>query len=394
MKNRNVYGLISLLFIVFALTSIGTEIITPLWPIYIRSLGASMVQIGFIFSISSALSALLQIPSGWLSDRYGRKWLNITGILLGVLPPLLYIMAKDWTQLIPGVLLAGFSMGLYSPVRWSLVADLTTIEARAKTYSWMIIAATLGSVIGPILGGVIADIYGLKTPFLLYFLLMVLSLPPALLLKGETVTPSKGGSTTSMKTTEDSFLFSILLFACIDALQGVSTGIITPLTPIFLVNAFSVDLGYVGFILAISLGLATVIVQIPGGWLAGKLNRKSLLTATFIFSAPFYAFFALSRNILEAFISLFLANAIISISWPGWMGLLMEITPSKKRGLVNGVIATSWWTGYMSGNALSGLLWMMGVTIPYYTAALFVLISVLPTFFLSDRRQRASYSRE
>jgi len=93
-----------LLCVIFMLSSLATNLVSyPVWSTYIRSLGASMTELGFVFSISNAVSAGLQIPSGMLSDRYGRKKLHALGTLIGVFPPLLYTFAMGWVDLIPWV---------------------------------------------------------------------------------------------------------------------------------------------------------------------------------------------------------------------------------------------------------------------------------------------------
>ena len=93
---------ILILSIIFLVSSLAVDLIIPIWPIYIKtSLGASMTELGFVFSASNAVAAVVQILSGFLSDKYGRKRLHVLGTLLCAFPPLMYALSNNWIDLVP-----------------------------------------------------------------------------------------------------------------------------------------------------------------------------------------------------------------------------------------------------------------------------------------------------
>ncbi len=377
---------ILLLSIVFMLSSIASNLIVPIWSIYIRSLGASMTELGFVVSIPNAIAAVLNIPGGLLSDKYGRRGLHAIGTIIGVFPPLLYTLARGWFDLIPWVILAGASLGLCTPIRWSIVADDSTVQTRAMAYSWINVSWLLGHLIGPFLGGLMADIYGVKKPFLGYFALMCLTFPLTLLLQE---TKRRGPLQRAYEVRDEpkalSFLSVALVFSLINVVQGIGIGIFSPITPIFVKDRFFLDLTFVGLLYAIGFGLASIVVQIPGGWWAGKWGKKKILIVTFALSAPFYVLFVLSRNPLELFVYMFLMNAIMNLSWPAFQALLMDLTPSDKWGLMNGISATTFWAGMTIGSAACGILWdTFGMFIPYYVSALAIFTSAFPVLLLKE----------
>jgi len=376
---------ILLLSVIFALSSLATNLIVPLWPIYIRSLGASMTELGYVFSISNAVAAGLQIPSGMISDKYGRKRLHVIGTLVGVFPPLLYTFAKSWFDLIPWVILAGISTGLYLPIRWSIVADDSTVQTRAMVYSWVNVAWLAGPTVAPLVGGVMADVYGIRTPFLGCFALMGLTFPLTFLLRETRRSTFHLQHEAKDEPKASSFLSVILIFTFINVMQGIGIGIYSPITPVFLKERFSLDLTFVGLLYAIGFGLASVVVQVPGGWWANRYGKKKILIVTFALSAPFLSFFALSQNITELIVFMFLSNAILNFSWPAFQALLMDLTPSAKWGLMNGISATTFWAGMMMGSAASGLLWdTFGMFIPYHVSAIAIFLSAVPALFLKE----------
>jgi MFS family permease len=86
---------ILILSIVFLVGSLALNLIGPIWPIYIKDyLHASMTELGFVFSISNGVAAVVQIFSGFLSDRYGRRTIHALGTLLAAFPPLMYALCQ------------------------------------------------------------------------------------------------------------------------------------------------------------------------------------------------------------------------------------------------------------------------------------------------------------
>lgn len=377
-----------ILFTVILLSSLSMNLISPIWPIYIKTLGASIVELGYVFALSSFVSATLQILSGSLSDKYGRKKLNILGTLLGVLPPIFYYLSKNWIDLIPWVILAGISTGIYLPIRWSIIADISTTRTRPTVFGRMNIAFLTGSTVAPLVGGLIADTFSLKTPFLICFSLTASCLIFTLMLHETRREKESGTQKIQNEKKETNFLSVILIFSSLNLIQAVGMGITIPITPLFVTSRFSLDYTKVGLLYAVGFGLSSALVQIPGGRVAAKYSRKKNILATIILSSPFFGLFALSRSFIEAVIFMFLSNAILNISWPAYQDLMMELTPPSRWGFMNGISATTFWVGMMIGSALSGVIWEgFGMFVPYYVSAIMVFLSMIPAIFLKEKKR-------
>ncbi len=385
-QSRNIF----ILFMVILLSSLSVNLVSPIWPLYVTSLGASMVELGYIFAVSNAIAAFMNFLSGLISDRYGRRKINAVGTFLGAFPPLFYVLANSWVDLIPWVIVAGLATGLYMSIRWTIIADSTSDRRRAITYSWMNIAFLLGSTVAPFLGGLIADAFGIHYPFVLYFALMSLCFIFSLLLQ-ETRKPSSQQPIQTAQGVENRNLLSLLLiFSALNAIQAAGIGIYGPITPKFAEQRFETGYTSVGILYAVGFGLSSMVVQIPGAKLAARYDRKKIMLLTIVASAPFFGLFALSRSFLECIILMFLSNAILNISWPAYQDLMMALTPPSRWGLMNGLSATCFWGGMTIGSAISGVLWEShGMFFPYYVSAALVLLSALPTFFVKEARGRA-----
>lgn len=379
-----------ILSIIFLVSSLAIDLISPIWPIYIKSsLGASMTELGFVFSASNVVAAASQILSGFFSDKYGRKRLHVLGTLLAVFPPLMYALASNWMDLVPWVMLSGFATGLYLPVRWAIVADVSSTETMASAYSWTNISWLVGSTVAPFVGGIAADLFGIRFPFFACFILRIAAFPLVVLLQETRRKPQARGTNHKDKEVDvvGRYLLTLVLFSLINIIQGLGIGVTGPVIPVFVVSNFQVDYTFIGILYAIGFGVASIIVQIPGAKCSDLFDRRKVMFVTFVASTPFFLLFAYSRNTLELIAFMFLSRIILNLSWSPFQTLMMDATPSSKWGLVNGVSAATFWVGLLIGNALSGILWDgWGMLAPFYASSLAIGLSALPLLLLKETR--------
>jgi MFS family permease len=381
---------ILILSAIFLVSSLAIDLISPIWPIYIKSsLGASMTELGLVFSIGNAIAALMQIPGGFLSDKYGRRRLHILGTLIATFPPLMYALAGNWLDLVPWVMLSGFATGLYVPIRWAIIADVSSTETMASAYSWTNISWLIGSTAAPFIGGIVADSFGIQFPFIACFLLRLAVFPLTLLM--QETRRNRQAKPVDHKNEKieltNRHLSVLVLFSLINILQGLGIGVTGPVIPVFVISNFSVEYTFIGILFAIGFGVASIIVQIPGAKCSDLFDRRKVMLVTFVASSPFFLLFAYAQNMLELIVLMFVSNAVLNLSWSAFQTLIMDATPSSKWGLVNGVSATTFWVGIMSGNALSGILWdSWGMLAPFYASSIATGISALPVLLLKETR--------
>ena len=140
---------------VFGLRMLGLFIILPVFSLHAVQLGGaqSHLIVGVALGAYGITQALLQIPFGWLSDRYGRKPIIYFGLGLFALGSFTAAAADNIYWVILGRLIQG--AGAISAVVQALAADLTRAEHRTKAMA--IIGATIGVsfalsiILGPVL---------------------------------------------------------------------------------------------------------------------------------------------------------------------------------------------------------------------------------------------------
>ncbi len=127
---------------IYGLRMLGLFIILPIFALYAEYLpgGESHFLIGVALGAYGLTQAILQIPAGWLSDRYGRKPIIIIGLLLFAVGSFIAATADDIYWIIAGRVIQG--AGAINAAVMALTADLTREEHRTKAMA--MIGMTIG----------------------------------------------------------------------------------------------------------------------------------------------------------------------------------------------------------------------------------------------------------
>jgi len=126
-----------------------------------------------MFSIGLALMVLV-FPAGYLSDRIGRKRLNVVAGLLAALGIFLLLFATDYARLMLFGTIIGTGTGIFVSVNWALATDLIP-KREAGKYLGFSNLATAGAGATSRLGGPLIDFFNARQPGQGYSLLFVLA---------------------------------------------------------------------------------------------------------------------------------------------------------------------------------------------------------------------------
>ncbi len=163
-----------LLFTALLLWMLGVALYDQLIPIYARQLGATPVQLGTLFTLRN-LTLATGFLIGWtLADRFSRRTVILVSWIAGVPVPLMLIAAKSYLWLLPGLLLYELTyFGL--PAINAYVTQRVPPKELASAFSVMGTISSMGFLVSPTLGGLIADRWGIPAVFVIAFVLFFLS---------------------------------------------------------------------------------------------------------------------------------------------------------------------------------------------------------------------------
>ncbi len=149
--NRAEIGPVVVVSLISALRLLGIFLILPIFSAYaVPYPGGSKALAGLAFGIYALSQCVFQIPLGWASDRWGRRWVLVAGLVMFSLGSLACALANDIYGLILGRALQG--SGAVGSVALAALADLTRPTVRTQAFTITGIAIGSAFMIG-ILGG-------------------------------------------------------------------------------------------------------------------------------------------------------------------------------------------------------------------------------------------------
>lgn len=153
-----------LLSLTLAVVMVGFGVVIPVFPFYIESMGASGNELGLLVAISPLIQLFFSPLWGGISDRIGRKPVLMVGILGYGIAMLLFGLATELWMLFVIRGLGAFLSAATLPTTFAYVGDSTTEEERSGAMGMLGAATALGMLLGPGLGGSLAEA-SLSTPF-------------------------------------------------------------------------------------------------------------------------------------------------------------------------------------------------------------------------------------
>jgi len=352
----------------YGLRMLGLFIILPVFAVYAEHLpgGDNRILIGIAIGIYGLTQALLQVPFGWASDRYGRKTVIYFGLVLFALGSFVAASASDIWMVILGRMLQG--AGAISAVVIALTADLTRDSQRSKAMA--IIGSTIGIafavslIAGPPLNAAI----GMGGIFAMTGVLALLAIGVVRWLVPEPPAPGEGRAAAgdgARRPVRGRFRADLAAVLAEPELRRLNFGVLVLhalLTALFLV--MPVSLRDAGMPVADHWHvywpamLASFAVLVPAiGYAEGRHRLKEVFLACIVLTLGAFGAFLLTLDSVvgtgAALAAFFIAFNVLEALLPS---LVSRLAPRHLRGTAIGVYSSIQFLGIFLGGAVGGIL--------------------------------------
>jgi MFS family permease len=362
-----------------------------LLPLYLKSLNASVVQVGLFFTLSQIVPLALQILGGWLSDSLGRLRSIAMGSVAGVLSYVGLILAPTWQWVLMGEGFGAVTRSLVAPSFSAFIAEQSTEENRARVFGITETIFLLVTVIGPPLGGWLADTYGFKFMLLCAGMLYTVATIMRIFMarkaaRGQEAQPQKL-SLASLKTNLATMAGLVLAGGLItwillsDGIRDIAFSMSFSLTPLYFQEIGGLSIQQIGWLESI-FGVSMMLVTAPAGWLADKKGeRLGIFTGFLLHFAALVVFIRVSTfwGFALAWILLGFGAGLMS---PAYQSLISKAIPEKVRGTAFGLFNTSLGLVSLPAPAVGAQLWSrLGPRFPFSVTAGLSLLILIPVWF-------------
>ncbi|MCW9042397.1 MAG: TCR/Tet family MFS transporter [Pseudopelagicola sp.] len=336
------------IFLTVVIDAIGIGLIFPVMPDLIREVtGGALSQAAIWGGILSAVFALMQVlfgPAlGSLSDRFGRRPVLLVSLAIMALDYLIMAIAGTIWLLLAGRIIGGITAATHSTAA-AYMADISAPEEKARRFGLIGAAFGVGFVLGPILGGLLAEL-GTRAPFWAAAALAGGNFLLGVLVLKETVTDTLRRPFTWARANPFTALRAVSRLPALGPLLGVhflyqvAAAVYPAIWAFFTVERLGWSPGMTGLSLALY-GLGFAVVQgslvTPAIRLFG--HRGTVQAGLLIeLASLIFLGFVTSPVLILAAIPI---SALGAVGMPALQGMLSRRTPDNAQGELQGVMAS------------------------------------------------------
>ena len=384
--NKVTLGLVLMnLFIAF----LGIGLVIPVLPTLMYELGINGPTIGYL-TAAFALAQLIVSPfAGKAVDQWGRKRMMVLGLFIFGFSEVLFGLGKEIEVLFISRLLGGVSAAFIMPAVTAFIADITTMDTRPRALGYMSAAISTGFIIGPGIGGFLAE-FGTRTPFFFAGAFGTVAAILSMILLSE---PERNTEHHEQALNEQSgfkrifkphyFIAFMLIFIASFGLAAFES-----FFSLFVDHKFQFTPSDIAIVItggAIFGAVAQVLLfeRLTRIWGEIKLIRYSLLVSTVL---------VFLMTVVHSYFSILLVTFIVFVGFdlfrPAVTSYLSKIA-GNEQGFVGGMNSMFTSLANISGPIIGGMLFDIDINYPYYFATVILSLGIVLTLFWKKQASEA-----
>ncbi|GMK41872.1 tetracycline resistance MFS efflux pump [Paenibacillus sp. CCS19] len=386
MKNQGAVLILMLnLFLVFT----GIGLVIPIIPMFMEELGITGSAVGLLVAAFSLTQFLFSPLAGRLADSYGRKRMIVIGMIIFSVSEWLFGIAESSMLLFVSRMLGGISAALIMPAVMAYAADVTSEEDRATGMGYITASITTGFIIGPGIGGYVAE-FGVRVPFFAAAVAGLVAACVTLLFLRESKPERSGEMERAGKPAmersnlfvqlmrsyrEPYFLGLVIVFVMSFGLANFET-----LFSMFVDQKFGFEPKDIAFILTFG-SIAGAVVQLTAfSWILNRFGERRVISICLLLSGLFIILTLFVHKywlICAVTFIVFLATDILRPAVSTQMSKLAK----DQQGYIAGLNSAFTSLGNIVGPIAAGALFDININYPYTLACIVLVLC----FFLSLR---------
>jgi multidrug resistance protein len=355
-----------------ALMMMGIGLVSPILPQYARTFGVSITMVGLLITVFAVARIIVDIPAGRLTNTVGRRPVLIAGPLVQVVSSIGCGLAVNYWMLLGFRFIQGIGSAMYTTAAMVMLADISTPANRGRLMSYYQGSLLLGSGLGPVLGGFIAEHLGLAAPFFAYAVFVFfaglwayLRLPEtrpilpaqAALAAASPNSDSDPSSTSSPRDLStllrdfDFILISMVTFGIFFMRQGAQNVIL----PLLGAEHLGLREGQIGLALTL-VAVMQFVTIFPAGRLSDRFGRKAVITPGCFIAAASLVMLAQSYSYRFLLLTCLVMGLGIGTSGPTPSAYVADIIPRESYGIAMGTYRAISDLGFATGPVILGWL--------------------------------------
>jgi len=363
MKGRLFRGIginIILLGIVSLLTDLSSEMMMPILPMFIITLGGTAFVVGLIGGLGDSIASILKVFSGYWSDRYGRrKPFVFSGYAVSSVAKLFLAFSTLWQHVLILRSVERMGKGVREAPRDAIIADSALTEVRGTAFGIHRAMDTTGAIGGSLLAFLLFWYLGLefKTILLTCAIIAFLALIPFHRVREVKREPQKTSLGISFKALPRELKLFVLV-ATIFALGEFTYMFFILRAQDFFTEVVSERAAVaIPILLYVLYNTVYTLFSIPAGMLSDRIGRRKVLLLGYSLFGLTCLGFAFLHS-LAFFITLFALYGLVYALVEGTQrAFVADLTSEEIRGTALGTLHTSVGLAALPASLIAGALW-------------------------------------
>ncbi|KRF52060.1 MFS transporter [Peribacillus frigoritolerans] len=367
-------------------------IIIPILPAYLASINQGGTAAGLMIAIFAGAQLIFSPIAGKWTDQFGRRKMIIYGLVGLTLSMFIFYAVNSIWLLYASRIIGGIGAALLIPAIFAYVADITTFDQRAKGNSLVSAAMSLGIVVGPGIGGFLAD-FGLKFPFLISALVSLSAVVFSIFVLKESETAQV---TQSMDAKTETMLRKITLsvkkpyFIPLIITLVMSFGLMAyeSVIGLYLDNQFNSTPKDIA-VMVTATGIVSVIVQLfVVDRIVQRFGEVNVLNIFISVAAIGFLLSLFASNYLIFFLISLIIFLSTSILRPVLNTLISKMA-GNEQGFAMGMNNAYMSIGNVLGPTLAGMMYDVHITYPFMLGLILLFITLMITMAWQKRSLHA-----
>lgn len=366
------------------MVSLGLGLVIPVLPTLINELDISGSTAGYLVAVYAITQFITSPFSGKWVDQYGRKPTIILGLLIFAVSELLFGLGKNVYVLFVSRILGGFSSAFIFPAVTAFITDVTSENKRSKAMGYMSAAINTGFLIGPGIGGFLAEI-NMRMPFFVAALFGAFSVVFSFILLKEPNEFEEKNEQKEMEIKGNEYFRQIfqpmyMIAFLIIFISSFGLASFESILSLYVDHKFNFSPKEIASVVSVS----SIIGMIGQIFLFEHLTKKIGEIALIRYSLALAAIFIFLMTVANSYVTILLTSLLLFVGFdfirPSVTTYLSKIA-GNQQGFVGGMNSMFTSIGNIGGPIVGGTLFDININFPYYFATIVIICGTILTIF-------------